>query len=62
MAQVEESASNVGDLGSVPGLEDPVENRMATHSSILPWTIPWTEESGEAIVYGVTQSHTQLSD
>ena len=27
------------------GLEDPLEKGMATHSSILPWRIPWTEES-----------------
>jgi len=33
------------------GWEEPLENRMATHSSILPWTISWTEESGEAIVF-----------
>ena len=26
--------------------EDPLENRMATHSSILTWRIPWTEEPG----------------
>ena len=26
--------------------EDPVEKRMATHSSILAWRIPWTEEPG----------------
>ena len=28
------------------GLEDPLEKEMATHSSILPWRIPWTEEPG----------------
>ena len=28
------------------GLEDPLEKEMATYSSILPWKIPWTEESG----------------
>ena len=28
------------------GLEDPLENGMATHSSILAWRIPWMEESG----------------
>ena len=28
------------------GLEDPLEKRMATHSSILAWRMPWTEESG----------------
>ena len=32
----------------VPSLiwEDPLEKRMATHSSILAWRIPWTEEPG----------------
>ena len=28
------------------GQEDPLEKGMATHSSILPWRIPWTEEPG----------------
>ena len=28
------------------GQEDPPEKRMATHSSILAWRIPWTEEPG----------------
>ena len=28
------------------GQEDPLEKEMATHSSILPWEIPWTEEPG----------------
>ena len=28
------------------GWEDPLENGMATHSSILAWKIPWTEEPG----------------
>ena len=28
------------------GREDPLEEEMATHSSILAWTIPWTEELG----------------
>ena len=37
-----ESASSVGDLG----WEDPLEKGMATHSSILAWRIPWTEEPG----------------
>ena len=33
----------------VPSLsrEDPLEEKMATHSSILAWKIPWTEELGE---------------
>ena len=29
------------------GREDPLEEKMATHSSIFAWRIPWTEESGE---------------
>ena len=29
-----------------PGLEDLLEKSMATHSSILAWRIPWTEEPG----------------
>ena len=28
------------------GQEDPLEKEMATHSSILAWEMPWTEESG----------------
>ena len=28
------------------GQEDPLEEEMSTHSSILPWNIPWTEEPG----------------
>ena len=35
-----ESACNVGDLGSIPGWEDPLEESTATHSSILAWRIP----------------------
>ena len=41
-----ESACNVGVLGSVPELEDPLEKEMATHSSTLAWETPWTEEPG----------------
>ena len=33
-------------MGSL-GQEDPLEKGMATHSSILAWRIPWTEDSGE---------------
>ena len=37
---------NAGDTGSMLGWEDPLEEEMATHSSILAWKIPWTEEPG----------------
>ena len=39
-------AGDGGDMGWIPGLEDPLEEEMATHSSILAWRIPWTEEPG----------------
>ena len=41
------SAYNAGDpvIQSL-GREDPLEKEMATHSSILAWKIPWTEEPG----------------
>ena len=35
-----------GDLGLIPGWEDPLEEGMATHSSVLGWEIPWMEEPG----------------
>ena len=41
-----ESSCNVGDWGLSLGQEDPLREEMATHSSILAWKIPWTEESG----------------
>ena len=41
-----ESACNVGDPGSIPCSRDTLEKRRATHSSILAWRIPWTEEAG----------------
>ena len=37
-------AGNTGDASSILGLEDPLEEGMATHSSIPAWRIPWTEE------------------
>ena len=37
--------ANVGDVGDL-GREDPLEEGMATHSSILAWRIPWKEEPG----------------
>ena len=42
------SVGDAGDLGSIPGSgqEDPLEKEMATHSSILAWEIPSTEEPG----------------
>ena len=33
-------------LGPSLGKEDPIEEEMATHPSVLAWKIPWTEEPG----------------
>ena len=41
--------------------EDPLEEGMATHSSILAWRTPWTEESGGLQSMG-SQSQTRLRD
>ena len=42
------NARDAGEAGLIPGLEDSLEEEMATHSSILSWKIPWTEEAGVA--------------
>ena len=42
----QESARNAGKAGLIPGQEDPLEKGMATHSRVLAWRIPWTEEPG----------------
>ena len=40
------------------GREDPLEREMATHSSILAWRIPWTEEPGGLQSMGLKGSDT----
>ena len=44
------------------GQESPLKKGMATHSNILTWRIPWTEEPGGLQVHGVAKSWTQQSD
>ena len=39
-----------------PGGEDALEKKMATHSSILAWEIPWTEEPGGPQFVGLQES------
>ena len=46
-------------MASILSREDPLEQGMATHSSILAWRIPRTEEPGGG-VHGVAKSRTQL--
>ena len=40
------NAGDAGDPGSISGLEDPLEEEMATHSSVLAWRIPGTAGPG----------------
>ena len=57
-----ESASNVGDPGSIRGLGRSSGGRNGNHSSILAWRISWTEEPSRLQSHGVAKSQTQLSD
>ena len=40
------NAEDIRDSGSTLGQEDPLEEEMVTHSTILAWKIPWTTELG----------------
>ena len=40
------NAGDMRDVGLIPEQEDPLEEGMATHSSIVAWRIPWTKEPG----------------
>ena len=54
--------ANTGDTGSIPGLGRSPGEEMATHSSILAWEIPWTEQPGGLQSMGLQKSQIQLSD
>ena len=54
------NAGDTRDTGWIPGGEEPQEEGMATHSSILAWRIPWTEKSGGGQSMG-SQSGIRLS-
>ena len=49
---------NVGDTGDAGLIPDTLEREMATHSSILVWKIPWTEEPGGLESMGSQESDT----
>ena len=53
---VKNSPANEGDMGQ----EDPLEKEMATHSSILAWEIPWTEQPGGLQSMESQKSRTRL--
>ena len=60
----EESACSAGDLGWTQSLapEDPLEEEVATRSSIGTWGIPWTGKPGGLQTMGLQKSQIQLSD
>ena len=47
--------ANAGELGLIPGWRDPIEKKMATHSSTLAWEILWTEEPGRLQSMGLKE-------
>ena len=53
--------ANAGDLGLILRLGNPLEEEMVTHSSILAWEIPWTEEPGGLQSVGSQKSWIWLS-
>ena len=49
--------ANAGDAGLIPGFgKIPLEEEMTSHSSILAWRIPWTEEPGGLQSIGLQES------
>ena len=53
-------AGDAGDVGLIPESRNSLEEEMDTHSGILSWEIPWTEEPGRLQPMG-SQSQTCLS-
>ena len=51
-------AGDTRDIGSIPGREDPLEDGMATHSSILAWRIPMDRGAWQAAVSGLHRADT----
>ena len=50
--------ADAGDAGSISGQEDPLEEDMATHSSILAWRISWTVDLGRLWSMGSQKGQT----
>ena len=57
MLVVKNPPANAGEVISL-GWEDPLEEGMVIHSSILAWGNPWTEEPGRLLVQRVAKSQT----
>ena len=61
-----DNASDIRDAGLIPGKirgsEDPPEKEMATHSSVLAWEMPWTEDPGRLHKVGHDWSDSACTD
>ena len=55
------NAGDIRDAGSIPGLGSSPGGGMATHSSILAWRIPWTEEPGRLQSTGSQRDMTEAT-
>ena len=53
------NAGDIRDVGSISGFRRFPGEGMVTHSSVLAWRIPWTEELGKARVQRVIKSQTR---
>ena len=70
-----ENAGDAGNMGSILGLKDPLEKKIAAHSTVLAWEILWTEEPGglqstgsresnmtkHTYAHTLTHTHTQIT-
>ena len=59
-SEVKNPPASTGDVGWIPGRKDPLERKMATHSSILAGIIPWIAAiiPWQAAVFGIANSQT----
>ena len=58
---VKNAPANAGEKVQPLGHEDPLDKEMATHSSILAWEIPWTEEPGGLQTMGLQKVTQDLA-
>ena len=56
------NAGDIRDMGSIPGLEDPLKGEMATHSGYLCLKNSRNRGAWQMTVHGITKNQTQLSD
>ena len=58
---VKNPPASAGNVGSIPGSGRSPGEGTATHSSILAWELPWTEEPGRLQSMGSQKNQTQLT-